>query len=360
MVKVLIIYLFIIINFSFSIILDFSEKSTKIENYEYLSFFPSNDNVKIIGRYYQNNNITWLVQSGSALEFYISGKSSNLDIVGDSNIYLEPDLRPRYSIYIDDKLFFNSTMNELEFNIVLFKEEKEKSHKIKIMLLSEAIYGGIGIKKINIYSSNEMEKPIKPVENKKLLIEFIGDSITCGHGIESKDVSEPFKTTTENFSKSYAYLTSQLLDADYIVIAYSGHGIIFGYSPDISEESALLPPFYTKISRNKEYPGEWDYDKYKYDIIIINLGTNDNGYINSEPEKRSNEFIQEYANFLSLVREKNPDSYILCTVGTMIGVKLVYPLIEKAIKLIGDNKIYCFESPKQEKDDGYGSNYHPS
>lgn len=44
----------------------------------------------------------------------------------------------------------------------------------------------------------------------------------------------------------------------------------------------------------------------------------------------------------------------------MIGVKLVYPLIEKALKLIGDNKIYCFESPKQEKDDGYGSNYHPS
>lgn len=292
MPKYLFLFLFIISNFSFCKIFDFLSNIQKKENCENLSFIPIDANVKIIGRYYQNNNITWLVQSGSALEFFIIGKSANLDIVGDSNIYKDPDFRPRFAIYIDDKLIYDSTLNELEFNIKLFEEEKEKKMKIRIMLLSEAIYGGIGIKAININSCNEKEKPIKAGDKKKLLIEFIGDSITCGHGIESKDVSEPFKTSTENFSKSYAFLTAQLLDADYSVVAYSGHGIIYGYSPDISEEAALLPPFYIKISRNKEYPGEWDFNKYKSDVIIINLGTNDNGYIKSDPEIRSDIFIQ--------------------------------------------------------------------
>ena len=44
----------------------------------------------------------------------------------------------------------------------------------------------------------------------------------------------------------------------------------------------------------------------------------------------------------------------------MIGNKIIYPLIEKAVELVGDNKIICFESPKQDKEDGYGANYHPS
>ena len=358
MFNIIIVILFIIIRYSFL------KQFENNENYENLIFLQVDENVKVIGRYYQNNNITWLVQSGSALEFYISGKAANIDILGDSNIFSEPDFRPRFGIYVDDKLLIDTTINELELNIDLFKEEEiEKTYKIKIILLSEAIYGGIGIKNININSCNKNNKLIKPAENKKLIIEFIGDSITCGHGVESKDEKESFKTTTENFIKSYAYLTTQLLDADYSVVAYSGHGIIYGYSPDIQEESekaALLPPFYTKISRNKEYPGEWDFNNNKYDIIVINLGTNDNGYIKSDPDKRSDEFIQEYANFIDVVRKNNPESFIICTVGTMIGNKIIYPLIEKAVELVGDNKIICFESPKQDKEDGYGANYHPS
>ena len=31
------------------------------------SFLPNEENVKIIGRFYQNKNITWIVHSGSSL-----------------------------------------------------------------------------------------------------------------------------------------------------------------------------------------------------------------------------------------------------------------------------------------------------
>jgi hypothetical protein len=53
-------------------------------------------------------------------------------------------------------------MNDLELNIDLFKNEEEKKTKVKIMLLSENRYGGIGIKSINVNTSNN-SKIIEPV-----------------------------------------------------------------------------------------------------------------------------------------------------------------------------------------------------
>ena len=54
------------------------------------------------------------------------------------------------------------------------------------------------------------------------------------------------------------------------------------------------------------------------------------------------EFIQEYANFLYLIREKNPKLYILCSLGILGGDEL-YPLIERAIELLGDKRITSYK-----------------
>ena len=158
------------------------------------SFLPNEENVKIIGRFYQNKNITWIVHSGSSLEFYIRGNSAEISLVGDSNIYSDINLRQRFGIYINDKLLLDSLMNDLELNVKLFENEEEKKMKVKIMLLSENKYGGIGIKNINVYTCKNL-KIIEPVEKKNLSIEFIGDSMTCAYGVEEKDENEHFKTS---------------------------------------------------------------------------------------------------------------------------------------------------------------------
>ena len=345
--------LFIIFILTFNI--NFQEKELE-EECKNLSFTPTKKNVKLIGRFYQNEDITWLVHSGSAIEFYAEGNSAEVILVGGNSIYNDENYRSRFGVYVDDEILLDSTMSELELTVELFK--KEKKAKIKVMLLSEANNGGIGVKIININSCNET--PIKPTEKKKLSIEIIGDSITAAYGVEGSNQYENFKTTTENFSKSYAYLTAQKLDADYSAVCYSGHGIVSGYSTGEKNSEALLPPEYTKISKNSDYPGQWDFKNNQHDIIVINLGTNDINYVTKEPEERNDEFIQEYSNFLDLVRENNPKSYILCTVGIMGGGDEIYPLIEKAIKLVGDDKISSYKSTVQNMNDGLGSDWHPS
>ena len=267
-----------------------------------LSFLPTKENVKITGRYFQKNDITWVVQSGSAVEFYVTGKSAQVVIAGGNSIYNDEKYRPRLGVYVDDKIVFDKIMDQLEVTVDLIKETEEKTVKAKVMLLSEANNGGVGVKSINVNSCSDT--PVKPVEKKKLSIEIIGDSITAGYGVEGASQYENFKTSTENFSKSYAYLTAKKLDADYSAVCYSGHGIVSGYSTGDKNPDALVPEVYTRISKNDEYPGEWDFKNNKYDVVVINLGTNDINYVSKEPATRNEEFIQEYVNFLTLVREK--------------------------------------------------------
>ena len=353
-------YLFILVILCINIFLSNQFNLRNTASCQDYSFLAKKDNVKIIGRYYQNDDITWITYSGSAIEFYASGNYVELVLAGDDNIFQEKDHRPRYAIYLDDKLLVDTKMNDFEFTIQFkISNDEEKKSKIKVMLLSENQNGGVGIKKIKVNSCSDSEKIIAPTEKKKFSIEFIGDSITCAYGVDAPDQSYSFTTTTENFSKSYAYLASKLLDADYSVMALSGHGIVSGYSQGDKWAEGLIPLYYEKNSRNVHYPGDWDFEKNKNDVVFINLGTNDANYVNADRENRENEFVEEFANFLQTVRKKNPDAYIICTLGTLNPLNM-YPLVEKGVKLFGGERISVFESPTQDMNDGLGADWHPS
>ena len=182
--------------------------------------------------------------------------------------------------------------------------------------------------------------------------------MTCAYGVEGIDENEHFKTNTENFSKSYAYIASQIWNVDYSSVSYSGYGITSGYSEGDKNPNDLVSLYYKTIGKHENYPGKWDFKKYKNDIILINLGANDYNYYMADPEKRGDEFVQDYIKFLDLVKECNPNSLIICTLGN-IKKKVIYRLVEKAVKLYKDKQVVVFEVPEYEVDK-YGSDWHPS
>ena len=142
------------------------------ENCDEKTILFNSDDVKFIGRFYIKDDTTWLVLSGSAIEFYLTAKSAKLDLAGDNNaIYFPEDQRARFAIYLDDKQLLDTTMGELEKTIELFDNEEEKEIKVRIILLSEGSHGGIGVKSALINSCSD--NPIKPTEYKKLRIEYI-------------------------------------------------------------------------------------------------------------------------------------------------------------------------------------------
>lgn len=325
-------------------------------------FYASEKNVRYIGRNYYNDNVAWLVQSGSAIEFTVTGKSAELTLKGDASINNGADYRPRYAVIVDGEIISDSTMSDEFTEIELFSSDTVRTAKVTVIHLSEANNGAVGIASIKVNSN--FLTPVAPTAAKKLQIEFIGDSITCAYGVEGASQNESFKTTTENFMKSYAYLTAKKLEADYSAVSYSGHGIISGYTSDGKiNTGSLVPAYYEQIGSYGEYSKSWDFAKRPNDVVVINLGTNDCTYVDKDIDERGKEFAEGYTEFLKMVRKNNPDAYIICTLGTM-GCNQLYPFIEQAIEDFkaetDDQRVSSYESATQVQSDGYGSEWHPS
>ena len=317
----------------------------------------SENNAKLIGRTLKTDGITWLVHSGSAAEFTINGTEASVTICGDSGINSDEKYRPRYGVYVDGKLVKDVVMGEKEQTVKLFSGTASRTAEVRIIHLSEANNGCIGVKDLTVTSSSST--PVKPTPKKELMIEFIGDSITCAYGVEAGSQYESFSTATENFTLSYAYLTAQLLDADYSAVCYSGHGIVSGYTNDGTKNTdSLVPPYYEMVGKPKDYQTQWDFSKNPADVIVLNLGTNDDSYASKELETRGAEYQELYEDFLKQIRKCNPDANIICTLGIM-GATELYPYIEAAVNEVGDPKITCYESPVQDMND-LGADWHPS
>ena len=317
----------------------------------------SDQNTKLIGRTLAKDDVTWLVHSGSAMECTVSGTEASVTICGDGGVYSDEKYRPRYGVYVDGVLIADVVMSEEEQEVELFSGTTARTATVRVMHLSEANNGCIGVKRLTVTSS--AVSPVKPTAKKDLTIEFIGDSITCAYGVEAESQYVGFSTATENFSLSYAYLTAQLLDADYSAVSYSGYGIVSGYSNDGTKNTdSLVPPYYEVVGKPSGYQSEWDFHAHPVDVIVVNLGTNDDSYASKELETRGPEYQEGYVDFLKQIRKCNPDAKIICTLGIM-GCAELYPYIEAAVEAVGDPDISCYESPVQDMND-LGADWHPS
>lgn len=332
------------------------------------SFLPSDEYVKKIGRTYEEENGTlWLAHSASGIEFTFTGTKASVSLAGDVNASLPSgkDGYARYAYYIDGKRAGEGMMDEAARVVEIYSSDSEKETTVKFLKISECANSTLAITGIDAESIGN----IAPTEDKQLKIEFIGDSITCGYGVDDEDRNNHFKTDTEDATKAYAYKTAELLDADYSLVSYSGHGIISGYSGDGKIQSAqTVPPLYEKVGRSysnsagfnlKQF--DWDFNTFVPDIIVVNLGTNDNSYVKNDEEKKE-AYVQGYVDFLGQIRRCNPDAQIVCTLGIM-GAEL-YPSVEEAVKRYtessGDSKVTAMPFEVQSPDDGYAADWHPT
>ncbi len=329
------------------------------------TYTPGEDCVKLLGRTYQMDGTLWLAYSGTGIEFEVTGKSASIVLYGDSTAVnaAADDGCARFAIYVDDELLTDEMMNIGAKNITLFEGDEERRAVVRLVKLSETANSTLGVRSIHVEAGE-----IKPTEQKDLYIEFVGDSITCGYGVDDEDRSHHFSTATEDATKTYAYKTAQALDADYSLVSISGYGIISGYTGNgEKQENQVMGKYYDRIGFSYGNSGgqnvsdwEWDFSR-EPDMVVINLGTNDSSYVGSDAD-RQQEFFEGYVDFLEMIREKNPDAYILCTLGLM-GDSL-YPTVEEAVAAYseetGDTNISAFHFDPIKAEEGYAADWHPT
>lgn len=78
-------------------------------------------------------------------------------------------------------------------------------------------------------------------------LNFIGNSITCGYGVESENPKDPFTYDTENHFYTYAARTARALKAQHLVVARSGIGIYRNYAGPRSGSKDCMPAMYEQV-----------------------------------------------------------------------------------------------------------------
>ncbi len=329
------------------------------------TYMPDEEYVKVLGRADFTENTLWMVHSGSGAEFTFTGTEATVTMQCDSTIMGSRDNQVRIAIFVNDECVVDEMIDKMDETFTVFESETPQECTIRIVKLSEAAMSTVGIKTLEV----ECMGDIQPTPGKEHLIEFIGDSITCGYGVEDEDKNHHFSTKTENVMKTYAYKTAEALDADYSMVSFSGYGIVSGSSGDGQKHPGqVLSLYYEKLGFSYgAYVGKyaadvaWDFNKRQPDLIVINLGTNDETYTKTDAAKRD-EYVAGYVEFLKMVRKNNPDATILCTLGIM-GDGL-YPSLEKAVEQYstesGDTNVHTMKFDVQSPADGLAADWHPT
>ena len=325
--------------------------------------------VRVRGRTVSDGGMLWLASSLSEIGFRVTGAKHVKVILCADDTPLREDcghLWPRFDVLVDGDEVTNRRMDEAKKTVLVFDSKEPWGAEVRIRKLSECTQSLLAVKEIRT------DGHVEPLEETGMKVEFIGDSITCGYGVEGKNETEDFTTATENAAKSFAGLNAEWMGLDAMLTSYSGYGIVSGYTddPERRETDHLLAPYYDRVGRNdfKLPSGRtvqeilWDFSQWQPEKILINLGTNDLSWVTGN-EARKDLYRKQYKEFLRQVREKNPGAMILCVLGIM-GTELNEYMV-KAVNEYraesGDTRIHSMTLQEQDwKRDGYGSNFHPN
>lgn len=325
------------------------------------------------GRFINNDSVRYFNYSSSGFSFVLCGTKAQAVFLSDEQndlhkavlgIYITYSTEFSWSLLPENptkKISLEKTKNE----ITLFESEEEQIVCIHVIKLSEAAFGFAGLQSLLVQGS---VLPLKKNYTKK--ISFIGDSITCGYGIDGTWGKEVFSTQTERADKSFAFCTARKLGADFECCSWSGIGLISIYvdpaTAKLPDTDILMPslwPYTDKslsLKLNLE-PELFDSSKFSPDIIVINLGTNDASWVQKYEDRRVS-FVSAYFQFLEMVYRQNPNA-CFCTCLGVMGQDLcssVKDAVEKFSTIHPSAKIITVDLPLQKEQDGIGVDWHPS
>lgn len=134
------------------------------------------NNIKLLGRTVCLDDQIYCMQSGAGIEFRFSGKCCTITVAGDRSSHDKTmaECHARLAIYVNGVKTVDDVMDCPEKTFHIVASATTQQAVVTLLKLSEAKLSTFAIKKISIDGN------ISPTANKDRLIEFVGDSLTCG------------------------------------------------------------------------------------------------------------------------------------------------------------------------------------
>lgn len=178
-------------------------------------------------------------------------------------------------------------------------------HTVWLYKATEAHTGPVAIEKITGQAVKALPNPKAP------LIEFIGNSITCG---AAADPSEVPCGTGEYHDQHNAYLAygprvARALKTNFVLSSVSGIGIYRNWNSD----GPNMPQVYEKLDFQENGTRQWDFKTYSPQVVSIALGTNDLSNGDGKTPRLpfdSTRYVSSYLQFIKLVKSKYPQAQL--------------------------------------------------
>ena len=325
----------------------------------------SDKNARFFGR-------TYTTSTSSKTTYYFNWTNSGFEIAFEgtkveaefsTNMPGSDVGRPYLLVFVDGKENPEDAavieLNKTRQYYTLAENLPEGKHTIKVIKRTEVLQSTAGVSKLKFPGGSKLFVAQDSLNTRK--IEFIGDSITCGFGNISPDPNGNFETKTEDGWQTYAAISARNLQADANYTAVSGWAINKSpYGADIPSIYEFTDGINYKAAAKNGSDTKWDFSRFQPDVVVINLGTNDNAYCGNDDTKLR-EFQQAYLNFLNSLRTYYPNAHIVCSIGMMTGtdMKLMDSLLN-AFNDFNDSNSSILKFPLQNvAEDGAGCG-HPS
>jgi Carbohydrate esterase 2 N-terminal/GDSL-like Lipase/Acylhydrolase family len=178
--------------------------------------------------------------------------------------------------------------------------------------------------------------PLPPPPSRK--IEYIGNSVTCGSGIDIGEIAcgKGKWYDQHNAWMSYGPLTARALNAQWHLSAVSGIGLIHS----CCEMGITMPQVFDKMNQRADTIA-WDFTRYQPDVLTICLGQNDSTL-------DSTAFCNAYIGFIARVRNAYPNAQIVCLSSPMADSSLTVVLKNYLTGIVayaqqqGDAKVHTY------------------
>lgn len=238
------------------------------------------ENLKVHGRNTGNLSPLALFWTGSGIEVNIRARELWMEVEVDYDIFEQ-----WITVEINGEFVSRQMLNRGKYFVCVFRGMN--SHLVKNVRIYKEVQPMVNDNNcIFLIHSLKTDGTFEIIEDKKIKIEFIGDSITSAEGSVGAKIEQDWIPMWFGCINNYAVMTARKLDADFRIIAQSGWGVLSSWD---NNPNYAIPNYYEKIcsilkgNRNKELGTHADNDfvSWQPDIIVVNLGTNDESAFNS-------------------------------------------------------------------------------
>lgn len=271
-------------------------------------------------------------------------------------VYLE-DGQNLYNVYIDGRPSILQTQPGIQ-RYILAEGLSKGTHSVRLTKRTETFYGTPQFLGFELAVGSELHRLPPPPSRR---IEFIGDSITAGYGTEGTSPTCIFSKDTENVELTYAPMTANDLDAEYVVLAISGIGIVRNYNAAEKFTQGTMLTYYEGTTTDPN-PMPWDFSRWVPQAVVINLGTND---FSTTPQPDGEVFLRGYIDLIMKVRSHYPQAHIFALAGPIMNDPAgptIRSVVTQMREVLGDDRIHFvpIENTLELSAVDYGCDWHPN